>query len=42
MVTVLLTKAANSPVFDSACSSTVAGKDWVHCYVDSFSDEKNQ
>jgi len=39
-LTVLLTEAANSAVLDSACSSTIAGKDWVDCFVDSLNNEE--
>jgi len=39
-LTVLLTESANSAVLDSACYSTVAGKDWVDCFVDSLNNEE--
>ena len=29
-------------ILDSACSSTVAGKIWMKCYLDTLSEEKQQ
>ena len=42
-MTVLLTEATNSAVLDNGSTSTVAGKDWVDCKIDSLNDgEKSQ
>ena len=35
---VLLTESTNSAVLDSGCSSTVAGKDWIDCFVGSLNE----
>lgn len=31
-------ESRNSAVLDSGCSSTVAGKKWINCYIDSLSE----
>lgn len=39
-VTQLDMEASNCAILDSACSSTVCGKDWMENYVDSLSEEE--
>ena len=39
-MSVLMLEAANSAVLDSACSSTVSGKDWLNCYLDSLTEDE--
>lgn len=38
----LVTESINAAVLDSACSSTVAGKTWMDCYLDSLTPEKQK
>ena len=38
----LLNESMNAAILDSACSSTVAGKIWMKCYLDTLSEEKQQ
>ena len=33
---ILMAESANSAVLDSACTSTVAGQEWMDCYIDSL------
>ena len=36
------TEAKNSVVLDSACSSTVCGKEWLKTYIDSLCKTKDR
>ena len=38
----LLNESMKAAILDSACSSTVAGKIWMKCYLDTLSEEKQQ
>ena len=37
-ISVLLSEFIHSGILDSGCSSTVAGKQWITCYLDSFTN----
>ncbi len=37
---VLVGEAFNSAILDSACSSTVTGKAWMHCFMDTLDADK--
>ena len=34
---ILAAESMNAAVLDSACSSTVAGENWINCYLDTLS-----
>ena len=36
----LTSEARNAAVLDSGCSSNVAGKQWIKCFIDSLSEDK--
>ena len=41
-LSVLLSESINSAILDSGCSSTVAGKQWITCCIDSLTKKELQ
>ena len=39
-LSILLSESINSAILDSGCSSTVAGKQWITCYIDSLTKKE--
>lgn len=38
----LMSESRNSAVLDSGCSSTVAGRTWIECFIQSLSDDERE